>query len=102
MASQGFSPPDAARSRLRAIVATVDGEISRLTLPVTTEDSKSQPNGLRVSWDQLVEQLALGPEPEVRECPVCHRIGMRAATICGYCWTRLTPPTESVGGAASA
>ena len=102
MDSQAFSPPDAARSRLRAIVATVDSEIARLTLPATAEDGKSQPNGLRVSWDQLVEQLALGPEPEVRECPVCHHIGMRAATVCGYCWAPLTPPTKSVGGSAGA
>jgi hypothetical protein len=102
MNSQGFSPPDAARSRLRAIVATVDGEIVRLTVPVTAEDGKTVPNGLRASWDKLVEQLALGPEPEVRECPVCHHIGMSAATICGYCWKPLTPPTERAGGSAPA
>jgi hypothetical protein len=88
--------PDAARSRLRTIVATIDSEIVRLTVPTTTEDGKSQPNGLRASWDELVAQLALGPEPEVRECPVCHHIGMRAARVCGYCWSPLTPPTEHV------
>jgi hypothetical protein len=42
----------------------------------------------------LVDQLALGSEPEVRECPVCKHIGMRAATLCGYCWTKLTPPSQ--------
>ena len=102
MNKYGFSPPDAARSRLRAIVATVNGEIARLTLPVTAVDGTSPPNGLRVSWDELVEQLALGPEPDVRECPVCHHIGMREARVCGYCWTPLTPPSESVGGVAEA
>jgi hypothetical protein len=93
MNKQGFSGPDDARSRLRTLVASVEGEIARLPGPVTTEDGKSPPNGLRTSWDKLVEQLALGPEPDVRECPQCHHIGMRAANVCGYCWTALTPPT---------
>jgi len=41
-----------------------------------------------------------GPEPEVRTCPTCRHIGMSNATLCGYCWTRLTPlePTDSLDG----
>jgi hypothetical protein len=93
MNSQGFAHPDEARSRLRAIVASVEGEISRLSGPVKPEDGKIPPDGLRTSWDKLVDQLALGPEPAVRECPVCKHIGMRTATVCGYCWTTLPPPT---------
>jgi hypothetical protein len=96
-----FPPPDAARSRLRALVAAVDSEIVRLTLPITMADGNAAPNDLRASWDDLVEQLALGPEPEVRECPVCHHLGMRAATVCGYCWTRLTPPAANGGSPAA-
>jgi hypothetical protein len=101
MSKQVFSHPDAARSRLRAIVATVDSEIVRLTLPTTKADGSSVPNDLRASWDALLSELALGPEPEVRECPVCKHIGMRAATVCGYCWARLTPPTASGGTPAA-
>jgi hypothetical protein len=101
MNKQAFAHPDAARSRLRAMVATVDSEIVRLTLPVTNADGSSVPNDLRASWDELVEQLALGPEPLVRECPICHHLGMRAATVCGFCWTQLTPPTESGGTPAA-
>lgn len=96
MNSPQFSVPDSARSRLRATVATVDHEIrreiSRLPIQITDDDGKKPTNGLAASWADLVEQLALGPEPEVRECPVCKHIGMRAATLCGHCWTKLTPP----------
>lgn len=97
MNSTRFSVPDAARSRLRATVVTIEHEISRLPTQGTDDDSKKPTSGLAASWANLVEQLALGPEPEVRECPACKHIGMRAATLCGYCWTKLTPPTERDG-----
>jgi hypothetical protein len=102
MNSQTASQPDAARSQLRAMVASVEGELARFSGPVTAEFGKSPPDGLRAAWDKLVAQLALGPEPEVRECPVCHHVGMRAATVCGYCWTTLEAPARLAGGAAPA
>ena len=82
--------PDAARSRLRGAVTKIDREIDRLPGQLAADDKKV-PNPLREAWGELVELLALGPEPEVRECPSCHHIGMRAATVCGYCWTHLEP-----------
>lgn len=97
MNSQRFLVPDAARSRLRATVATIEDEISRLPNQGRDVNSGSPPNGLLASFTDLVEQLALGPEPEVRQCAVCKHTGMRAATLCGYCWTKLTPPTKSDG-----
>jgi hypothetical protein len=90
---------DAARTRLRATVATVGREISRLPGQATGEDGKSPPSVLLASFTDLVEQLALGPEPEVRRCPVCQHLGMRMATLCGYCWTKLTPTTGPAGAA---
>jgi hypothetical protein len=51
---------------------------------------------LRASWVALVDQLALGPAPATRECPVCHGIGMRAASRCGFCWAKLEPLTSAV------
>lgn len=84
--------PDFERSRLRAIVATLEQEFARLPKPATAADGTTPPDTMRVSWSELVAALALGPEPEVRECPVCKHIGMRMATVCGYCWTKLTPP----------
>jgi hypothetical protein len=88
MISQQGPHPDAARSRLRGLVDKVDQELSLLPTLVDAKDG-SQPNGLRGAWAELVEQLALGPEPEVRDCPSCGHICMRTATICGHCWSKL-------------
>jgi hypothetical protein len=98
MNGQQFNFSDYERARLRAIVATIDREMSRLPRSATTEGT----DGLIGSWAELVKLLALGPAPEVRECPVCHHIGMLTATLCGYCWTKLSPPSSAVhGGHAS-
>jgi hypothetical protein len=72
---------DAAVTKLRAVVAVIDQEL--VQVPPTP--------ALRAAWDELVSVLALGPAPETRECPVCHSIGMRAASRCGYCWAALEP-----------
>jgi hypothetical protein len=82
------SVPDAARSRMRKTIATIERE---LALQVETTGA---PSNLRASFADLVEQLALGPEPSVRRCPHCGGIGMRAATLCRHCWAKLTPPRE--------
>ncbi|HEX2879661.1 MAG TPA: hypothetical protein VHO25_08985, partial [Polyangiaceae bacterium] len=77
---------DAARSRLRATMLKMESEIARLPKPATHVAGDSSPSDLTTTFADLVKQLALGPEPEVRECPACKHIGMRAATRCGYCW----------------
>jgi hypothetical protein len=41
------------------------------------------------SWGELVKALDLAPAPALRDCPVCGRACMRAATLCGHCWTKL-------------
>ena len=78
--SQSFEPT---KARLRTTIATMEKEIASLP---------GQGSGLRASFNDLVTQLGLGPEPEVRVCPVCKHIGMRDATVCSHCWTKLTPP----------
>ena len=78
-----FPGLDPRRSRLRETVATIGVLISRLPI-------EDRPR-LVAAWADLVEQLALGPEPEVRECPACHRICMRNATACGHCFRPLPP-----------
>jgi hypothetical protein len=83
--------PDAARSRLRGLVAKVTQEIEHLSEPANAEAAK-KPNGLNDAWTALVKQLDLGPEPEVRDCPHCGHICMRAATVCAYCWKELPAP----------
>jgi hypothetical protein len=95
--SRQRSGPDAARTRLRTTVATMDREIARLTKESTDSEGKSPLSGLVAPWADLVAQLALGSEPEVRECPVCGAIGMRYATLCGSCWTKLEPPAHDSG-----
>jgi hypothetical protein len=95
MNSQQSSGPDAARSRLRATVATIQRDISRLPRQATDADSTSPMSCLVASFAELVEQLGLGPEPEVRQCPACKQIVMLAATRCGYCWIELTPATAA-------
>lgn len=90
MTNPQFPAPDSARSRLRATVTTLGREIARLP-PEVAADGRGPPSALLASFSDLVGQLALGPEPEVRVCPVCKRIAMKAATRCGYCWTSFQP-----------
>jgi hypothetical protein len=91
MQSSDLRSPDSARSSLRAVVAKLDSKMSHLSAQASIEDNKTSIGELQASWGELVSLLALGPEPDYRECPTCKHIGMRAATICGYCWTKLTP-----------
>lgn len=72
---------DGTLAKLRAAVGVIGHEI---------EQSPATP-ALHAAWAELVALLALGPAPETRECPVCHHIGMRAASRCGSCWAALAP-----------
>ena len=92
------SVPDSRRSRLRGIVADIERGLAGLPADVTNDNGAAPAGGLRASVADLVQALALGPEPEYRRCPVCQRVVMRAATVCGHCWTKLPPP----GGPAPA
>jgi hypothetical protein len=82
---------DPARSRLRATVTKMKDELATLASAGAAEQ-KTAREALVVSFDDLVEQLALGPEPELRECPNCGGVCMRQATVCSGCWKKLTPP----------
>jgi hypothetical protein len=66
-------------STLRTLVAAIEREFA--CSPPSDE--------VRAAWIKMVDVLALGPEPAVRECPVCGEIGMRAATRCVRCWSSL-------------
>jgi hypothetical protein len=93
MNSTGLSTSDDLRSRLRVTVATVERELASLSHQEPKEkDYRVGPtHALTMAWQELVRQLDLGPEPERRECPICHHFGMLKATVCGFCWTPLTP-----------
>ncbi len=76
---------DAETARLRLLIASVDGELAR------TPASE----GLKGSWAEMMKMLAVGSAPDVRTCPSCANIIMRAATLCGHCWTKLRPHTAA-------
>ena len=77
-----------------------DKSVETLRTAVTTIDQQlaavPQPALLRAAWAELVSVLALGPAPELRTCPTCGEIGMRAATRCVRCCPTGSPaPTRS-------
>jgi hypothetical protein len=84
---------------VRSAVEAMDREVASLT-DRTPGANAAGLTDLRSSWGKLVEVLALGPAPELRDCPHCGTTGMRAATRCGKCWAKLVPPP--VAPAASA
>jgi hypothetical protein len=86
---------------LRPVVAAIDREMSRLT-DGTLSEGRTGFGELLESWAELVKLMALGPAPEMRECPACGHRGTRAATRCGFCWTPLTPLAHAAGEQAAA
>lgn len=83
MSTQPPDHLDAARSRQRETLRELEAQLGLLA---------TAPAELHATFARLVTQLALGPEPELRNCPSCGALGMRAATLCGSCWVKLTPP----------
>lgn len=96
MSSSMHLSSEEARSHLRSTVETVAREIAHLPGVAAGEVDRHSVDLLRSSFADLTEQLALGPEPEVRDCPVCRHVARRAATRCGYCWTELARPGEAL------
>src|SRR3569623_632241 len=86
---------DEAMAKLRVVVDVIGRELVQ---------SPSTP-AFHAAWSALVGLLALGSAPETRECPVCHGVGMRAATRGGRGGTALERlpgvPTDAVQGGVS-
>jgi len=85
---------DAEAATLRLVLADIDRELVALFGP-SPMDGAPQSRALRASWKRLVGTLALGPAPDLRECPVCRHSCRAAATLCGHCWTKLSPEVSS-------
>jgi hypothetical protein len=81
---------DAEASLLRLLSGDVERAMATLFGPEPAE-ARLPAGALRASWAKLVAALALGPAPELRACPTCHRNCRRAATLCGNCWAKLPP-----------
>ena len=74
---------------LRPIVEALDREMARLH--ANGDVPGADATALLASWAKLIEYLALRPPPELRVCPLCGGVGMRAATWCESCWGSLEP-----------
>lgn len=79
--SMSINYGDKSVATLRAVVAAIEEQFARVP----------PPEQLRDAWAEMVGVLALGPAPELRTCPKCGEIGMRAATRCIRCWSSLKP-----------
>lgn len=90
-----FDSRGARNASLHALVVEVE-RVLRQVEPSTVRDE------LRASWGQLVGALALDRLSELRACPICEHVGMRAATRCSYCWTKLVPPPSESAAADDA
>jgi hypothetical protein len=82
---------------VRAAVRALDREVTLLGEHAPAGQGAGL-DPLRASWQALRDALALGPDPEYRNCPYCGAIGMRAATRCGDCWKVLVPPPATSAG----
>lgn len=76
---------------LRPIVEALDREMSRLAARADVDGADA--TALLSAWAELVELLALDPPRELRACPSCGSVVLRAATLCGYCWRKLEAPS---------
>lgn len=72
------------RSALRSLVSNIEKELAFLD---GAGGAASRPE-LKDAWQALVRALALGPEPELRNCTSCRRAIMASATRCRYCWLK--------------
>ncbi|MEZ4403540.1 MAG: hypothetical protein R3B06_26185 [Kofleriaceae bacterium] len=66
-------------TRLRTLIASVEREMA--ATPPSAE--------VRTAFTALVDQMALGDEPEMRPCPACQAPCRVAASRCGFCWKDL-------------
>jgi hypothetical protein len=89
------STSESLRSRIRTLLETIEGEISRLPSSLGRREGMEASGKLLSSLARLVELLALGPGPEVRHCPACWHTCRRHATRCGACWAKLEPPAAA-------
>ena len=71
-------------ANLQAAVEKVEREIEGLS-----QGFPETPSEVHLAWRRLARLLAPEPARATRKCPRCGKVGMREATLCGYCWKRL-------------
>jgi hypothetical protein len=78
---------------LRGLVARMQEQVTLASSPTPgPTPGPDSARDLAAAWDALVHHLAIPEAPETRSCPSCGREIMRAATLCGHCWTKLGEP----------
>ena len=87
-------PAEAARSRCRTLVALIDSELAELQDRSATDGSRDLAK-LMGAWTDLVAQLALGAEPQLRRCPHCRRSILAIAVRCRYCMSHSPADVKS-------
>ncbi|MCC7382721.1 MAG: hypothetical protein IT384_12875 [Deltaproteobacteria bacterium] len=95
MDSPHFEIRPASETRVRELIREISSRID--AVKTGAPDAAS---ALQASWQSLVDALAIAEAPATRECPRCQRTVMRAATLCGWCWTKLTPPAAELSEAS--
>lgn len=81
------------QDQLRGFVEAVARDVARVSRGASAPD----PDGITRlvgSWAKLVDFLALGPAPELADCPYCGGVIVRAATRCIHCWKKVVPPAR--------
>jgi hypothetical protein len=69
-------------------VALLEAQLSAMHQPTLLDHAGAAARGL-----QELKEL-FGPvvaDPPTRSCPTCGKAIMAAATLCGFCWTKISP-----------
>lgn len=73
---------------IRPLLTEVETKLAVIAVKLTDNGALAD---LQKAWSALVQGLDLQPEPKMRACPNCTREIRVAATLCGFCWSRVTP-----------
>ncbi|MBP6628096.1 MAG: hypothetical protein KBG28_05230 [Kofleriaceae bacterium] len=83
---------DRRHAGLRAGAVRIADALASWPEPAGAADAEALA-GLRTAWLAFLPLIEIAPAWKLRRCPTCDAVGMQAATVCGRCWSKLTPPT---------
>lgn len=87
-----LTPGERTLRDLRTAIAAVEASLLDFeAAPEAVRDRTQKLGVLRVSWQSVVDLLAIEPEPERRACPFCGGAMRQIATRCVHCWKRSSP-----------
>ncbi len=80
------------QKELRALIARMQEQVTLAAGATPTDENKKN---LESAWNSLNGHLAVGPAPDTKVCPTCKHEIMGAASLCGFCWTKLSQDTHA-------